>query len=130
MLLIGASMGLAVQLWLDPSERAVLHSEDRQLLLELIGRVHLGQLVGSVVVIALHWRAVTSSPAQDVVSPKPEEPNVAVTDNSDSSHPGFERQEFVLGGALLNWALLAAEVVYYGSAAAPSWVGRWLTTYS
>ena len=59
MLVIGGSMGLAVQLWLDPHERALSSCapEHRQKHLDIVGSVHIGQLLGSLVIVALHWRA-------------------------------------------------------------------------
>jgi len=43
-----------------------------------------------------------------------------------SSHPGFEKHEFVLAGAALNLLLLAAEVFFGGTSAEPTWIIRLL----
>jgi len=60
MLVIGAAMGLAVQVWLDPCERALASCtpDARQKLLEIVGQVHVGQFFGSLAIVGLHWRAV------------------------------------------------------------------------
>ena len=55
-LLIGACIGAAVQLWLEPHERALgISDENQHEHLMIVGRVHFAQLVGTLMIVGLHW---------------------------------------------------------------------------
>lgn len=68
-LILGLScvMGLSTQIWLEPLERGISTCKEGVCgeQLATIGRVHFAQLVGTLAMTALHWRALAASSTDD-----------------------------------------------------------------